>query len=153
MANLHFQLNGIILVYSLFFNRVTIVSDRLGLIGIWKSILVSMRFSVLIECFFVVLQLWMIFLTVLQFLMHHTVLSMSRIRNFKEKDNSTFHHLEYFLQEILMVLTLFFYLFQTVSTHNTHVPTMISIQFSSPQVLHNLSWLAYKGIKEAVLIG
>ena len=112
-----------------------------------------MRFSVLIECFFVILQLWMIFLTVLLFLMYHTALSMSIIRNFKEKDKSTFHYLEYFLEEMLNGFTLFCYLFQTVSTHNTHVPRMISIQCPSPQVLHNLSWLAYKGIKEAVLIG
>ena len=33
--------------------------------------------------------------------MDHTALSMSRIRNFKEKDKSTFHYLEYFLQEML----------------------------------------------------
>ena len=40
-------------------------------------------------------------LQLMMFLMQHTALSMSILRNFKEKDKSTFHYLEYFLQEML----------------------------------------------------
>ena len=58
-------------------------------------------------------------LQLMMFLMQHTALSMSILRNFKEKDKSTFHYLEYFLQEILMVLTLFFIYFKR-SPHTTH---------------------------------